>query len=58
MTKTRTIDNTDRPAQPEPGEDPAVQSPSVREDAGFLSKKGARATEKAQEKEKDRQTGE
>jgi len=33
MAKTRTVDNSNRPARPEPGEDPAVQIPPVREEA-------------------------
>lgn len=31
--KTRIIDNRNRPAQPEPGEDPAVERVPVREEA-------------------------
>ncbi len=31
--KTRTVDNRNRPAQPEPGEDPAVEKVPVREQA-------------------------
>jgi hypothetical protein len=31
--KTRTVDNRNRPAQPEPGEDPAVEKAPVREQA-------------------------
>ena len=58
MTKTRTIDNSNRPAQPEPGEDPAVQSPAVREQGGLVSEKDEQASERAQEKERKRQTGE
>jgi hypothetical protein len=53
MTKTRTVDNTNRPAQPEPGEDEATQQPSVRENAP-----DQRRVEQAKEEEKRRQTGE
>ena len=56
MTKKRVVDNTNRPAQPEPGEDPAVQSPSVREqarEAGVSREK----IDRAKQKEEDRQTG-
>lgn len=31
--KTRIVDNRNRPAQPEPGEDPAVEKAPVREQA-------------------------
>ena len=31
--KTRTVDNRNRPAQPEPDEDPAVEKVPVREQA-------------------------
>jgi hypothetical protein len=31
MTKKRIVDNRNRPAQPEPGEDPAVKKVPVRE---------------------------
>jgi hypothetical protein len=31
--KTRTVDNRNRPAQPEPGEDPAVEKAPVRKTA-------------------------
>lgn len=53
MTKTRTIDNTNRPAQPEPGEDEATQAPSIRESAP-----DKRKVERAKQKERERQTGE
>ena len=33
MTKTRIVDNRNRPAQPEPGEDPAVERVPVRASA-------------------------
>jgi hypothetical protein len=32
--KTRTVDNRNRPAQPEPGEDPAAEKVPVRKQAG------------------------
>ena len=57
MTKTRIVDNTNRPAQPEPGEDEATQAPSVRESAVLNSPKERGAVERAKEKEEDRQTG-
>ena len=57
MTKTRTIDNTNRPAQPEPGETPAANIPSVREEAALESPEERAAVEKAQRKERERQTG-
>ena len=57
MTKTRIVDNTNRPAQPEPGEDPATQSPSVREQ-GRAAGVSEREIERAQEEERERQTGE
>ena len=31
MVKKRVVDNRNRPAQPEPGEDPAAKKVSVRE---------------------------
>jgi len=31
VNKSRIVDNTNRPAQPEPGEDPAVEKTPVRE---------------------------
>jgi hypothetical protein len=52
MTEKRTVDNTDRPAQPEPGEDEAAQQPSVREESGDPA-----AVHEAERKERDRQTG-
>jgi hypothetical protein len=57
MTKTRAIDNTNRSAQPEPGEDPATQSPDVREqarDAGVPRDE----IDEAEQRERERQTGE
>ena len=56
MPKTRIVDNTNRPAQPEPGEDPAVQAPEVREqarEAGVSRKE----IDKAEQRERERQTG-
>jgi hypothetical protein len=56
MTKTRIVDNRNRPAQPEPGEDPAVQSPPIREqarEAGVSQEK----IDRAEEHERRRQTG-
>ena len=58
MTKTRTIDNTNRPAQPEPGEDEATQSPSIRESAIRNSSNERGAINEAKEEERERQTGE
>ena len=52
MTEKKTVDNTNRPAQPEPGEDEAVQQPSVREESG-----DTRAVHEAEREERDRQTG-
>jgi hypothetical protein len=57
MTKTRIVDNRNRPAQPEPGEDPAVQSPPIREQAREVGV-SERTIERAQQEEKERQTGE
>jgi hypothetical protein len=54
MVKTRTVDNSNRPAQPEPGEDEATQQPAVREQSGG----DARRVEQAKKKERRRQTGE
>ncbi len=53
MTDKRTIDNTDRPGQPEPGEDEATQLPEVRE-----SGRGEAPVDEAKRKERERQTGE
>jgi hypothetical protein len=33
MPRTRVVDNRNRPAQPEPDQEPAVQMPPVREQA-------------------------
>lgn len=57
MTKTRIVDNTNRPAQPEPGEDPAVQAPSVREEAREAGV-SREEIEDAEQRERERQTGE
>ncbi len=57
MTKTRTIDNTNRPAQPEPGEDPATQSPDVREQAREADV-SREEIDDADQRERERQTGE
>ncbi len=46
------MDNTQRPAQPEPGEDEAAQMPDVREDAP------AAGAGEAKQRERERQTGE
>ncbi|HYI08834.1 MAG TPA: hypothetical protein VEK57_07160 [Thermoanaerobaculia bacterium] len=58
MTKTRTVDNTNRPAQPEPGEDEAMQQPRIREEAAHEIRGGREAAEQAKDEERDRQTGE
>ena len=42
MTKTRTVDNRNRPAQPEPGEDPAVEKAPVRGQSTQPKKKPSR----------------
>ena len=39
MAKTRIVDNRNRPAQPEPGEDPAVEKVPVREQARIAEPK-------------------
>ena len=39
MVKKRIVDNRNRPAQPEPDEDPATKSPPVREVAKKVLKK-------------------
>lgn len=57
MTTTRTVDNSNRPAQPEPGEDPAVQAPSIRE-SGEGAGVGRDEVEEAKQEERERQTGE
>ena len=53
MTDKRIIDNTNRPGQPEPGEDEATQMPEVREQS-----RDADAVSDAEKKERERQTGE
>jgi hypothetical protein len=53
MTDKKIVDNSERPAQPEPGEDEAVQQPAVREDGGTPAE-----SERAKEEERRRQTGE
>ena len=57
MTKTRIVDNRNRPAQPEPGEDPAVQSLPIREQAREAGV-GREQIERAEQNERERQTGE
>jgi hypothetical protein len=57
MTKTRIVDNTDRPAQPEPGEDPAAQSPPIREQAREAGVPREEIDD-AEQDERERQTGE
>ncbi|HEV7765146.1 MAG TPA: hypothetical protein VGQ76_09110 [Thermoanaerobaculia bacterium] len=57
MMKTRIVDNSNRPAQPEPGEDPAVQSPPIREQARE-SGVPRREIDEAEQEERERQTGE
>jgi hypothetical protein len=56
MTKTRIVDNRNRAAQPEPGEDPAVQSPPIREQAREAGV-GREQIERAEQRERKRQTG-
>jgi hypothetical protein len=56
MTKTRIVDHHNRPAQPEPGEDPAVQSPPIREQAREAGV-GREQIERAEQRERKRQTG-
>jgi hypothetical protein len=57
MPKTKIVDNRNRPAQPEPGEDPAVQSPPIREQAREAGV-GQEQIEHAEQHERKRQTGE
>lgn len=57
MTNTRTVDNTNRPAQPEPGEDPATQSPDLRESAREAGV-SQREIDAAKERARERETGE
>jgi hypothetical protein len=52
MTGKTIVDNTNRPAQPEPGEDEAVQQPGVREESD-----DTRAVHEAEREERERQTG-
>ncbi len=56
MPKTRIVDNRNRPAQPEPGEDPAVQSPPIREQAREAGV-SREQIEHAEQSERKRQTG-
>jgi hypothetical protein len=56
MTNTRIVDNTNRPAQAEPGEDPAVQSPPIREQARQAGV-GREEIDRAERRERERQTG-
>lgn len=57
MTRTRIVDNTNRPAQPEPGEDLATQAPDVREQAREAGVPRSEIDE-ADQRERERQTGE
>jgi hypothetical protein len=57
MTKTRVVDNRNRPAQPEPGEDPATQAPDVREQAREAGVP-QREIDESEQRERERQTGE
>lgn len=52
MTEKKIVDNSERAAQPEPGEDEAAQQPAVRE-SGRPDE-----SERAKEEERRRQTGE
>lgn len=54
---TRIVDNTHRPAQPEPGESEAVNIPRVREEAEGEVAGGREAAERAKAEERKRQTG-
>jgi hypothetical protein len=58
MQKTRIVDNSNRPAQPEPGETEAANIPAVREEAALEIPEGQALVEEARRKERDRQTGE
>ena len=58
MVKTRNVDNSNRPAQPEPGETEAANIPAVREEAAEEIPEGRAMVEQARRKERDRQTGE
>jgi hypothetical protein len=55
---TRIVDNSNRPAQPEPGETEAANIPAVREEAAHEIPEGRALVEEARRKERDRQTGE
>ena len=57
MTKTRIVDNRNRPAQPEPGEDPATQAPDVREQAREAGVPRSEIDD-ADQRERERQNGE
>jgi len=57
MTKSKIVDNRNRPAQPEPGEDPAVQSPPIREQAREAGVSRGEIN-RAEKRERKRQTGE
>ena len=37
MTRTRTVDNRNRPAQPEPSEDPAVEKPPAQREQAITA---------------------
>lgn len=56
MSRSRTVDNSERPAQPEPGEDEAVNQPAVREQARYIGAK--KEQERSEKEERERQTGE
>jgi hypothetical protein len=58
MTKTHIVDNTNRPAQPEPGEDEATQMPAVREEGALVDPEAREDHERARREECERQTGE
>lgn len=52
MTRTHVVDNSERPGQPEPGEDPAANSPDVREQARVIEPRPKpRDIRKAEERE-------
>lgn len=55
--RARILANRGRPAQPEPGETGAVQSPEVREVAALAVPGGEAGAEAAQQKERRRQLG-
>ena len=58
MTKTHIVDNTNRPAQSEPGEDEATQMPAVREEGALIDRETREDHVRAREDERKRQTGE